>query len=168
MAVGGRHRISHWPRFYRTGVSFVLWLGPGLGSEDRIPERRANSEGSVVVLEVVAHVKLAQLATERGLRTVMVHVVMEHVVEEVTGEEPAPKDQPRAAWKDSPKEQQEAAREGDAGRGWHDQSKRIVWVVVVDAVDHEVESMRPFVVSVKVEDETMKPIFGECPEKPAT
>ena len=39
---------------------------------------------------------------------------------------------------------------------------------MVDAVNHEVEAVRPFVVSIKVEDNAMQPVFGQRPEQPAT
>src|SRR5207248_6455265 len=65
----------------------------GRGPENVGPERSADSEAALVVLEVMAHVQLAQPSSERRRRAVMVHVVMEHVVGQVPGEESRPERQ---------------------------------------------------------------------------
>src|SRR5437660_9309561 len=57
--------------------------GAQLRSEDAIPEWRADAVAALVVLEVMAHVQLAQALTEGRLRPVMVHVVVQHVVEQI-------------------------------------------------------------------------------------
>src|SRR3954451_6487632 len=59
------------------------------GAEDVIPVRSADPVAGVVVLEVMAHVQLAQLAPQARRRPVMVRVVMEHVVGQVARDEPA-------------------------------------------------------------------------------
>ena len=55
------------------------------GAEHVVPERCADAVAAVVVLEVVAHVQLAQPAAERRFGPVVVHVIVQHVVAEVTG-----------------------------------------------------------------------------------
>ena len=121
-----------------------------------------------MVLEVVPHVKLAKFATQRSLRPMMVHVVVEHVVEEVARKEAAGENEPSSAWQDSPEQEQEQARQWDARSRGHHKPERVVRVVVVDAVDHEMETVGPFAVSVKVEYEAVKPVLGKGPEEPAT
>ena len=56
-------------------------------AEHVVPERRADAEAARVVLEVVAHVQLAQALPEARLRAVVMQVVMHHVVDQVAGQE---------------------------------------------------------------------------------
>ena len=58
------------------------------GPEDLVPVRRADPEAAGVVLEVVAHVALAQHPAEPPARAEVVDVVVEHVVRQIAGEEP--------------------------------------------------------------------------------
>src|SRR5947208_731531 len=46
------------------------------GPEHVIPERRADAIAALVILEVVAHVQLAQSLAEPRLRTMVMHVVV--------------------------------------------------------------------------------------------
>ena len=62
---------------------------PRQGPEDDVPERRGDAEAVAVVLEVVAHVLLAQPLAELGLGHEVVHVVVRVVVDEVAGDEAA-------------------------------------------------------------------------------
>ena len=48
-----------------------------------VPVRRADAVADGVVLEVVAHVQLAQPPPQPGLRSVVVRVVVQHVVSQV-------------------------------------------------------------------------------------
>jgi hypothetical protein len=66
-----------------------------------------------VVLEVVAHVQLAQAAAERGLRTVVVHVVVQHVVGQVARQEPGGEGQPAGRAEHEREDPQEQRRQRD-------------------------------------------------------
>src|SRR5215218_339105 len=57
------------------------------GAEDTVPIGRADPEAALVVLEVMAHVQLAQPAAEPRARAAMVEVVVRHVVDQVSGKE---------------------------------------------------------------------------------
>src|SRR5206468_4173158 len=72
----------------RTGGLLAL-REPRERAEEAVPVGRADAEARRVVLEVVAHVELAQAAADPGLRLVMVQVVVGHVVDQVTAQEPA-------------------------------------------------------------------------------
>ena len=120
-----------------------------------------------MVLEVVAHVKLAQKPPKSSARAVVMHVEMEHVVDQVAGQEAATKDHPRPGRQDGPEEQQEDGGKGNARSGWHHEAQRIVWMIVVNPVDHEVEAMGPLAVRVEVKDDPVQPVLGKRPEEPA-
>src|SRR5579859_1710797 len=70
------------------------------GAEHVVPERGADAVAALVVLEMVAHVELAKSLAERRLRPVMVHVVVQHVVEQVAAEEAGVKGQEARAPED--------------------------------------------------------------------
>src|SRR4051812_22735499 len=54
------------------------------GAEHAIPVRRADPEAALVVLEVMAHVQLPQPLADPRARRVVMQVVMDHVVSEIT------------------------------------------------------------------------------------
>src|SRR5436190_8477221 len=60
-----------------------------LGTEDPVPVRRGDAEATRVVLEVVAHVQFAQPAAEARLRAMVMQRVVDHVVDQVAGQETA-------------------------------------------------------------------------------
>src|SRR3954452_21207549 len=59
------------------------------GAEDPVPVGSGDPVATGVVLEVVAHVELAQPAAEARARAVVMQRVMDHVVDQVAGEEAA-------------------------------------------------------------------------------
>lgn len=138
-----------------------------LCAEDRIPERGTNTKTSVVVLEVVAHVKLTQLAAQPCAWLVMVHVEVQHVVDQVAGEESASENHPDSAWQRSVETHQEQRCQRNACRWGHYKPHWVIGMVVVDSVDHEVEPMSPRVVCIKVKDDSVQPILSQSPEQPS-
>src|SRR4051794_2458283 len=74
----GRALVAHLPRLAREGA------------EDRVPVRGAYAEAGRVVLEVVAHVQLAQALAHVRLRLVVVQEVVGHVVDQVARQETGP------------------------------------------------------------------------------
>src|SRR5687767_889568 len=56
-------------------------------AEDVVPPRGADAEPAAVVLEVVAHVELAQALARARPRLVVMKVVVRHVVQQVAAEE---------------------------------------------------------------------------------
>ena len=116
---------------------------------------------------MVAHVLLAQLLAGRRLRDVMVKVVVGVVVGQVAGDEAREEGIGRGGPEDQGEQPEEQGRERDADRRRHDQPERIVRVVVVDAVDDEVEPAAERVVGLPVEDEPVQPVLGERPDQQA-
>ena len=90
----------------------------------------------------------------------MVNVVVEHVVKQVSAEKARPEYEPRPLRQHCPEQGKEAARERNAGRWRHNQPQGIIRVIVMDTVDHEMETMRPLTVTVKVKDNSVQPVLG--------
>src|SRR5438270_6182622 len=83
----------------------------------------------------MAHVALAQRPPDARARTEVMNVVVQHVVRQISHEEARAhawgitfsKSHVQGAEHDRP--------EGDADGGWHHEAQRIIWMLVVDAVD---------------------------------
>src|SRR6476469_9812039 len=73
----------------------------------------------------------------------MMRRVVEHVVEKIACEQTG-KDGRRETAKKQKKKPVEHKREGDAHGGRHDQAAGVVWIVVMHAMEHEVEELAPF------------------------
>jgi hypothetical protein len=121
----------------------------------------------VVVLEVVAHVLLAQALAELGLRRVVVHVVVRVVVGQVADDEPGEERESVGHPEDQGEEAEEDRGEGDARGGRHHEPHRVVRVVVMDAVDHEVEAVAARELRLPVEHEAVEPVLGRGPDHDA-
>ena len=134
------------------------------GAEDGVPERRGDAVAVAVVLEVVAHVLLAQPLAEVGLRHEVVHVVVRVVVDEVAGDEAAEEREGGRGAEDQREGEEEEGRQRDRHRGGHHQPQLVVGVVVVDAVDDEVHAAAEGVVGLPVEDEPVQPVLGQGPD----
>ena len=92
------------------------------------------------------------------------HVVVGVVVAQVAEDEPREGGAGVRRPENQGEEAEEERREGDAdGRG-HDQPHRVVGMVVVDAVDHEVEPVAATELGLPVEEEAMEPVLGQGPD----
>src|SRR5215208_7950710 len=61
-------------------------------------------------------------------------------------------------------EPEEESGEWNADGGGHDQPHRVVGMVVVDAVDDEVEAVAAPELGLPVEEEPMEPVLGQRPD----
>ena len=113
---------------------------------------------------MVAHVVLAQLLPELGLRHEVVDVVVGVVVDQVAEDEAGEEGEAGVA-EDQPEGEQEEPRQRDRDRGRHHQAHAVVRVVVVDAVDDEVHTATDRVVGLPVEDEAVQPVLGQGPDR---
>src|SRR2546423_6696304 len=89
VAAGRRRSSVRRRRSACVGGGLLALREPRERAEETVPVGRADAEARRVVLEVVAHVELAQAAADPGLRLVVVQVVVGHVVDQVTAQEPA-------------------------------------------------------------------------------
>src|SRR3954453_16642441 len=89
------------------------------GSEHQVPQWRGNAVPVPVVLEVVAHVLLAQPLSQHRLRRVVMHVVVRVVVGEVAEDEPGEDRVGRWRPEDQRVEEEEHGRERNAHGWWH-------------------------------------------------
>jgi len=120
-----------------------------------------------MVLKVVPHVELSHKSAKPSAWTVVVHVEVEHVVDQVARQEAAAKHHPRPGRQYGPEEQQEDGGKGNACSGWHHEAQWVVWMIVVNPVDHEVETMGPLAVRVEVKNDSVEPVLGKRPKEPA-
>ena len=137
----GRRRRAHHlkPRAGRAARDGARACCGRRGAEDVIPERCADAVAALVVLEVVAHVQLAQAPAQPRLGPVVVHVVMQHVVAQVSAQEARAEGQERRAAEHQVEAVDEQRGQRDAQRRRHDQPHRVVGMVVVHAVDDPVQ-----------------------------
>src|SRR4051794_29271120 len=146
-------------------ISFLA--PPRKGSHDRVPERRGDTEAVAVVLEVMAHVMGAQRLPELGPRHVMVQVVVHVVIGEVAEDESREDREGMRRAEDQHVETEEQRRQGDADGGGHDEPHRVVRMVVMDAVDDEVETVAPAELRLPVEEQAVEPVLGQRPDPEA-
>ena len=116
---------------------------------------------------MVAHVVGRAAASRVGLRHVVVQVVVRVVVGQVADDEAGEEREGVGRAEDQHVEPEEERRERDADRGRHDQPHRVVGVVVVDAVDDEVEAVAAAELRLPVEDEPVQPVLGQRPDPEA-
>ncbi len=142
----------------------VSRAGRGTVRNTTIPVRRADPEAALVVLEVVAHVQLAQPPPEPRTRRVVVQRVVDHVVDQVARQEPAgdgaarcsapsdqeerprPRSPPAGCW---PTAASRAAAGRSGGRGGRRGSSSA--------------AARRALLGLEVEDHAVQPVLGERP-----
>jgi hypothetical protein len=118
-----------------------------------------------VVLEVVAHVVGAQALPELRLRHVVMQVVVHVVVGQVARDEPGEDREGLGRPEDEDIEPEEESGERDADGRRHHQAHRVVGVVVVDAVDDEVEAVTAAELGLPVEEQAVEPVLGQRPDR---
>ena len=92
-------------------------------------------------------------------------VVVGVVVGQVPGDEPREGRQGVGRPEEQDVEPEEEGGERNADRRGHDQPHRVVRVVVVDAVDDEVEAVAAGELRLPVEDEPVEPVLGQGPDR---
>ena len=135
------------------------------GAEDVVPVRARHAEAALVVLEVVAHVQLAQpppdgaCADGDGARG------------SGSCRRPGsrPGSRPRTASTRGRRARARTTapndeRERHGGRRRHDEPQRVVGMVVVDAVDHPVQPGADPVLGLEVEDDAVQPVLRQRPD----
>ena len=105
-----------------------------------------------------------QLLAELSLRHVMVQVVMRVVVGQVAEDESGEGREGLRRPEDEHVQAEKDGRERDADRRGHDQPHRVVRVVMVDAVDDEVETVAAGEPRLPVEDQAVEPVLGHGPD----
>ena len=157
-------RLAHELRSMTDRVDGVTPRCRRLRPEHAVPVRRADPEARLVVLEVMAHVQLAQPPPDGGPRPVVVHRVMDHVVGQVAGQEPGAEGERVVAAQHEPEQPGEQQRERDAGRRRHHEPHRVVGMIVVDAVDHPVQARAEPALGLEVEDDAVEPVLHQRPD----
>ena len=117
-----------------------------------------------MILEVVAHVLLAQPLSQLGPRGVMVHVVVRVVVEQVSEDESSEDRVGAGRAEDQRVDPEEEGGERHADRRRHHEPQAVVGMVVVNSVDDEVQTAPDRVVGLPVEDEPVEPVLGQGPD----
>jgi hypothetical protein len=118
-----------------------------------------------VILEVVAHVLLADPLAQLRLRRVVVDVVVGVVVAQVPEDESGEGRERVRSAEDQHVEPEEERGERDADGGRHHQPHRVVGVVVMDAVDDEVEPVAAPELRLPVEQQPVQPVLGQGPDR---
>ncbi len=121
-----------------------------------------------MILEVVPHVQLAEAMSHSVLRAPVMEQEMEGVVDHVTEVEPgryAPGD--RCPEYDD-EESEECQCQGNREGWWENQSPWIVWMIVVNAMDHPVHSSSDPRFGLEMEDGPVSPVLAKCPEEVPT
>ena len=137
------------------------------GAEHDVPPRRADTEPTCVVLEMMAHVELVQALAEPAAWAMVMESKMRHVVGEVSPEKPCA-DRPRKRCPQNQNEEHEKCRrERQRERGRKDEALGIVRVLVVDAVDDPVHACPQTAPGLEVEHSAVEPILDERPEEVA-
>ncbi len=89
---------------------------------------------------------------------------MHHVVRHITGVEAGADHPGQRCAEDEDEDAEERCRERNRERGRQHEALRVVWVVVMHAVDHPVDARSDPVLRLKVEHRPVEPVFDERPE----
>jgi probable F420-dependent oxidoreductase len=135
------------------------------GAEHCVPDRGGDPEPEAVVLEVMAHVLLAQALADLAAGDEVMQPVVGVVVDEVAGDEAAEQREGQRGAEDEHEEAEEERGKGDAGPGRHHQPQAVVRVVVVDAVDDEVHPPAEGVLRLPVKELAVKPVLAQGPDE---
>ena len=133
------------------------------GAEDAVPERRRDAVGRAVVLEVVAHVVLAQPAPQSPARPGVVDVEVGEVVGQVAREEARAEAQRGARGQHEVEREHEDRAQRQRGGRRHHEPQGVVRMVVVDAVEHPVQPGPDAALGCVVEDDAVQPVLRQRP-----
>ena len=115
---------------------------------------------------MMAHVIALQPEKETAFHREMVGRVMQGIVEEITGEKSGV-DRERETTEGEEESPVEKEGEGNAHARRHDQPAGIVRVIVMHAVEHEVQSLAPGAPRLVMEDPTVHGVFHKAPDENA-
>ncbi len=104
---------------------------------------------------------------ERAAGAEVVDVVVGHVVREIAGEEPSSQPGRVRGAEEQVQDPEHSRPQGHAHRRWHDQTQRIVRVIVVDAVDDPVQPRADALLRFEVEHDPVQPVLEQCPQRVA-
>ena len=125
------------------GINRSLTLASRHGSENDIPPRRTDTKTPLIVLEMMAHVQLAQPTPDLAFRAGVMQSEMHRVIHHVTGKETAThtpaKRQPKRHHEQPKKQPGQQDREG----GRQNETPRIVRMIVMHTVNHPMNIKQP-------------------------
>jgi hypothetical protein len=90
---------------------------------------------------------------------------VEHVVEEVAGEEARGDAPGKGQLKNDCEEEPEKRPERHRYGRWHDETHRVVWMIVMDTVHDEMQPRAQPLFRLEVEDNAVDPVFAERPDR---
>ena len=137
---------------------------PSCRPKDVIPKRRADAVSGLIIPVMMAKMILLQPEPHSVLHWKMMRRVVKHVVANVAEDQPG-KDARRHATKDQKKKAVKKEREWDADTRRHDQSSRIVWIIVVNTVNDVVQPFSGSRLGFVMKDVPVDDVFEQCPEQ---
>ena len=109
---------------------------------------------------------LLQPEPQPPLHGEMVRRIMEHVIANVT-EDQSGKYTRRQTTENYKEEPVEKERKRDAYARWHDEPSRIVWIIMMNAVDNEVNLLSQTALRFIMKYVPVNEVLEECPEQNA-
>lgn len=131
-----------------------------------VPEGSRDSEGDIVVLEmVIVMVDLLEVEMGGGRGSPVVQIVVDAVIQHVAKQLPTTEGTEDRPWEGIGVDEIEEANDGDCGDRGEDQSTPVHRSLVVDPMEKEVEDQLELAIwrGDPMEDESMEEVFSQSP-----
>ena len=135
-------------------------------AENVIPKRRADAISDLIILDNDGEDDTASARAICRVSWQMVRRIMEHVVADITENQPG-KHGRRKASKNQKKQTVKKKRERDAYDWRHNEPSRIVGIIVMNAVNHVVQSLSPTSLRFVMKYVPVNEVFDQRPEQNA-
>ena len=136
-------------------------------AENPVPDLGTHPVAVVGILEVMFHVMLLEHFEIAVFDVGMVHRVVGHVVEKVTGHITYEVGSHPKLTQNEVKEEIKTYCEGNADAGNHHQTEVVIGIVVVYTVEQKVQTLAHLARGFPVKNEAMQDVLGESPDKDA-
>lgn len=108
---------------------------------------------------------LLKFLPERILKLRMVQHIMGHIIEQVSQHKPCKKAIQHSVRKQPFEKEEKSKRQWYTRRRRHNQSLRIIWIIMMYTVKNKMDSFTPFRRWIKMKNEPVKNIFCQRPDK---
>lgn len=136
---------------------------PAVRPKNVIPKGRAHAETGVVVMKMMPQMVLFEPVQDTTSHREMMDRIMNRIVTNVTGDETGP-DRRRRVSKKERKHEVENNCQRDADYRRHDQPFRVVRIIVVNAVENEVQLFSNLTARLVMKNSAMNYVFQQCPD----
>lgn len=116
---------------------------------------------------MVSHMMLLEIDAHLPMEAEVVNCVMGKVIGKITRDEPCKERREITSAKYFHETEVEHDRERYADYRRHNESRRVVRIVMVNAMEHEMDFLPPSAFRDEVEHEPVKDVFGETPDENA-